>query len=324
MQCVLIFGTGLLNNAEAADTARWSVTPILGIHMPQLEALNKGEFRSPIVGVGVDRPEPIAGQTPGPETDTGEATSVAFGGHNDLPEIGAASNAGLEFQWIQSDKHSVIFGASSWEGFTEGGRVPMRVPLQGDLRDAVFERRASLSYNEFFFGWRYNAFIHPKKKYSLYTRLTFNELFDIDFRESLIYSFADTRVKDRPELDFIDIKRIFILDSQATGVILLQFGAGGEYFLNKRVSIGFESSYVFQPRSFALRPSFIDEDTQDGDGMTVFYPALPDVHNNNDLRYVQEDVTPSTAFSQNNQPPTNEMKLSFQGWKAALKLNVYF
>lgn len=323
MQCVLIFGAGLLNNAEAEDTARWSVTPILGIHMPQLEALNKGEFRSPIVGVGEARPELIEGQTPGPETDTGEATSVAFGGHNDLPEIGAASNAGLEFQWIQSDKHSVIFGASSWEGFTEGGRVPMRVPLQGELRDAVFERRATLSYNEFFFGWRYNAVIHPKKKYKLYTRLTFNELFDIDYRESLIYSFADQPNSD-PQRNFVDIKRIFILDSQATGVILLQFGAGGEYFLKKHISIGFESSYVFQPRTFTLRPSFIDSDTQLGDGMVVFYPALPDVNNNNDLRYVREDVVPLATYAQNQQPPTNEMKLSFQGWKAAFRLNVYF
>lgn len=293
---------------------------MLGIHAPKLKALNDGEFKSPIVGVGNVRPDLVEGQTPGPDTDSGDAVPVAFGGPSELPDIGPTSNAGLEFQWIQNEKHSFIFGASSWEGYTSAELVPMRVPLQGRLRNSLFERRATLSYNEFYFGWRYNAFSRPKK-FSLYTRVSLNELFDIDYRESLVFSFEDQPNRD-PQLNFVDIKRIFILDSQATGVMLLQLGIGGEYFLSKSVSLGFESGYSFQPRLFTLRPYFIDSDAQQGDDFTVFYPALPDA--NNDLRYVRQDVQPSTGWSANNLPPTNEMKLSFQGWKAAFRLTVYF
>lgn len=313
---ILWFAPGV----NAQDAVRWSVSPILGIHAPKLEALNKGEFHSPILGVGEARPELVEGETPGPDSSTGEAVTVAFGGPSNLPEIGPSSNAGLEFQWIQNEKHSFIFGASSWEGYTVADKLPMRVPLQGRLRDAIFDRRATVSYNEFFFGWRYNVFALPKK-YTLYTRFSLNELFDIDYRESLVFSFADQRTDD-PETNFVDIKRIFILDSQATGVMLLHFGVGGEYFLKKNLSLGFESGYSFQPSLFTLRPYFIDKDDQLGDGMTLFYPSLAD--SNNELRYVREDTQPSVGWSQSNLPPTSEMKLSFQGWKAAFRLNVYF
>lgn len=279
------------------------------MHEVELETLNREALKAPMIGTGtVERPD-IGSD------NEGSGGLEAFGFDNPLDEITREANAGLEFEWIQSDKNSLIMGASTWEG-TSTGAVPGTLPLQGNEYNVIYERRAKISYNEFYFGWK-RTFLRKPDKYRFYGRMSLNEFFDIDFRDEHVFT-----VQGGP-LD--DIKRIAIVKGQTTGVLMFQFGLGGEYFLKRNISIGFEASAFVSERPFQLTDTSLDNNFTAGDQLTIYPPVRP-LGEERPLGTVPGETDPTVDWTDEATPPPEpgEMKLRFDGWKAVLRLTVYY
>ena len=301
----------MLSHAAYAQEHQWSVSPYLGMHKPDLKDLNDKALKAPIVGVGTFRGEPDS-----PQADL--SFTVPLGFENELDPIGWNANAGLEFQWRQSDKNYFIMGASTWEGYTRG-RTSGSLPIQGSLYDVVYDRRIRLSYNEFYLGLRH-IFVNVPNRYRFYGRLSFNEIFDVDFREEHIFSIDD----EGGDLD--DVKRIFISKGQITGIGAIQFGGGGEYFLNKSLSISGEFSYLRTEGDFQFTNATSQTDTQLGDDFDLELPIsrVDRTEQNSPLGYIPPDTDATTDWTKERFPAYSAMNVSFDGWKAAVFITLYY
>jgi len=311
-RALAFFLLALLSTDLLAQTARgkWSISPIIGLHSPALDVLNERGFKAPVTGIGdTERPETEAE----PQRDT---ISVPIGFDNDLEAIGTNANVGLEFQWVQSARHEFIMGGSTWEGDSSSS-TNGQLPVQGNVHNVDYVRRAKISYNEFYFGWRYNFRFKETKKYRLYSRITLNELFDVDYREEHVFSIPPGG------LDVDEVKRIFIVKGQTTGVLMFQFGLGGEYFLSKKMSIGMEAGYVISPQSFELSSTALESDEQLGDGFALVLPVHPR-NINAPLGAIDPNTEASQNWTQLAKPVPQDMKLRFDGWKLALKFTIYY
>ena len=312
--CILVLSA---SNAQAQlHGYKWGLTPFYGAHNPALDKLNDKALKAPLVGRGTVRGEP---GTP----DEAFSTQVPFGFSNPLSKTGVDANVGLELEWFQTLRHSFFMGVSTYESSIDGNSVPGSLPLQGVLRDVTYDRRVDLSYNEFYFGWKYKIF-HRPKKYRFYSRLSLNEVFDLDYREEHVFSIHS----DDTSVDSLDgVKRIISVRGQTTGVLMFQFGLGGEYFLKKNISVGLEGSYIVAGRSFQFVDTDKKDDLQNGDDVTINPPVLP-ADDNAPLGYIPPDTDPNTDWSQTELPGNAgsvvDMDLRLDGWKAAFRITIYF
>lgn len=276
-----------------SEPGRLSVGVYLGFHDPALEDLNQHEFKSPIAGTA----EVILG------TGTNDSSAVLF--PNPLPEFTPGANGGLEFMWELSDRYDFIVGGGTWEvtsrALAQGGLF-----LQGQPADVFNERTAKLSYNEFYFGLRYNL-INSTEKFKGYYRLTLNEVFDIDYREDLIFLFTSG--------DAAGVKKSIILKSQATGLLMLQPGIGMEYAFNDLISVGVEASYLFGFRRITLRDGRSSVDFLSTDNLSLWLPQRVDPQSG-DLQYLAQRPADDEDYS--------KIRLSFDGWKVLFKMNIHF
>lgn len=285
----LLFSVSL---AEA-EADKFSVASYLGLYRPALEDINKREFRAPTAGVA-DFVDEFGVNTP---------TRIDF--PNPLPEFGMAVNSGLEFQWWMNEKLVFLVGMSSWEA-TSRALAKGEFFIQGGAADVVSERSARMSYNEYFFGLRYNV-ISGSDKYKLYYRATLNEVFDIDFREDIVFLFLTG--------DAAGVKKSMILQSQATGLLMFQPGFGGEYFLTDWFSVSLEASYILGLKKVYLRDGRSDSDFLPTDNLSIWLPQRISPTTGN-LEYISNPPEDGTDY--------NELTLNFDGWKALVKLSIYF
>ncbi len=275
-----------------AEPSRLSVGTYIGFHRPALEDLVDHEFKAP-----------IAGEADVVDIDGNVKNKILF--PNPLPKLGLGTNAGLEFLWKLNDKYDFIVGGGTWEAYSRalaaGGFF-----LQGQFSEVVSERTAKLSYNEFYFGFKYNL-IHSPKKYKAYYRLTLNEVFDIDYREDLIFLFTSG--------DADGVKKTMILESQATGLIMLQPGFGVDYFVRDWLSFGFDASYMLGFKRVNLGDGSSKVDFLPTDNVNIWLPQRIDPVTG-DLQYLSQEPVDKEDYT--------TMRLSFDGWKALLKMNIYF
>lgn len=306
----LLFSVSLLGLwagiAQAEDDGHsWSFSPILGIHAPQLKAINKGEFIAPLIAQS-------SLATPDGKFVQETVTLLA-----PLPSIRFAPIAGMEFQWTLDDKHAFLVGAATWEGVSTN-RVSGRIGVQSGYSSYDLDRRGDISYNEFFFGWRYNMLRHPNK-HSIYVRLSAHELFDINQREDLFFTFKDGKIITNNPLDptsTAPVRKIMIIQSQATGALMFQGDIGGEYFITKSISIGGEFGYELGVRQFSLRDGRVQTSFLTTDNMDIHLPVRRNAIDGA-LEYQSAD---STFEKQRYQ----KMKLGFDGWKAMMKITFYY
>lgn len=282
----------LTSSLSYAEETRLSVGTYLGFHRPALEDLVEHEFLAPIAGNAevVD----INGNT---------NSQILF--PNPLPRLGLGANAGLEFLWQLNEKYDFIVGAGTWEAYSralaEGGFF-----LQGQFSEVVSERTAKISYNEFYFGFKYYL-SRSSKKYRAYYRLTLNEIFDIDYREDLIFLFTSG--------DAEGVKKSMILESQATGLLMLQPGFGVDYFMTDWLSFGFDASYMIGFKRVHLGNGNHQVDFLSTDNINIWLPQRMDPETGN-LQYLSQNPVDADDYT--------TIKLSFDGWKALLKMNIYF
>ncbi|MEQ6342732.1 MAG: hypothetical protein M3A44_14065 [Gammaproteobacteria bacterium] len=280
------------------DEYQWSFSPILGIHAPNLKVLNEGVFRAPLKYeadiLTADTPTRIIGQV--------------FS--NPLPGINYAPLAGIEFQWKPDKKNALLIGGSTWEG-SSASTVNGRFPVQGFEANVTNDRRATLSYNEFFLGWKHTAISQPDK-YNLYFRLSLHEIFDIGYREDWVFLYLDG-----PAATF---KKIFVIESKATGILMLQPGVGGEVFLKKWLSLGFETSYSYGLRKFTFRNNNINRDFLPTDGIFMNTPVRPNPSESG----VSDPEDGNLEYQAADGSGYKKLRLSFDGWKALFKINIYY
>ena len=273
----------------AVEKVRWSVSPLLGIYQPVLSGLNGAEFMANIPGQG--------------DIIIDEESSVSFDFElrNPLSDIRFGTEAGLELELAINEKDSILIGLSSWEGLTTSA-VRTEMPFQGILNQVAFERSANISFTQYFLGWKH-IFLSKPKNYNVYSRITMHELFDIDLKEDLVFSF-DGGPGD-------SFKRVVVTESQATGILMLQYGLGIEYFVLDWFSFGFDAGFSFSLKKFRLGNARLKSDFQGGDNVNLSLPTILD--NDQQLLYWSNE---SESYK--------KLLLSFDGWRALMRATFYF
>lgn len=265
----------------------------LGVHQPALEDLNDAEFKSVIGGFGTIF------------TDSGNNETKTLNFKNPLPDLELGVNGGLEFQWLLNEDYSFIFGGGTWEA-TSRAVAAGGFYVQGAAADVINERVAKLSYNEFYFGLKRNI-VDINNKYKLYYRLTLNEVFDIDFREDMVFLYTAGKATG--------VKKTIILQSQATGLLMLQPGFGTDYFFRDWFSVGIDASYVIGLKRPTLRDGTSGTNFLPTDNLTFWLPQKVGAASGN-LEYLNHDFKKIEDYS--------TIRLNFDGWKLLFKMNIYF
>ena len=271
----------------------WSVSPLLGVSSPELKLLNEGEFKSPIGGRGA-----IV------FAEDASSEDFLFKINNELPSIDYGTEAGLEFQLILDSRNAFVMGTSVWQGVSTSV-VTTEIPFQGVLSKVVMERSGDISAMQFFLGWKRNIVQRPKK-YNLYSKITLNEVFDVDYKEDLVFGF-----QTGPAETF---KRLVVMETQSTGILMFQFGMGLEYFMRDWLSFSVDTSYALGANNFELSNGSITSDFQADDNIA---PTLPSQLVNGKLRYL-------TDISDGGVTNYEEMKLKFDGWHFLFHFNIYY
>ncbi|HHH36905.1 MAG TPA: hypothetical protein ENK48_08800 [Gammaproteobacteria bacterium] len=285
---------------DAAKGKRWSVSPMLGVEGPRLHLLNDAEFDAPLPGQGRITLEA-----------TGDNLDFGFIVENRLDPINWGSTAGLEFQLLLDERYALLFGFGIWEGESTSS-VRTEIPFQGVLTPTLYERTGKMSYFEYYLGVRRNFIARPGR-YNVFGRLSLRELFDIDYREKFVFTF-----QGGPGESF---KRLIVTDSQATGVTLLDIGLGAEYFLRDWISIGGDIAYGIGFTSFRLGNASKQDNIQPNDNIQFKLPAILDAQGK--LKYLHDPApfSDDPSYESVNYRP---LRLEFDGWRALLRVNLYF
>ena len=271
----------------------WSVSPILGIHAPTLNSLNSGVLQSPFAA----KANIII--------DSGASNETLFQFPNPLPPLGPAGYAGIEFEWAMTPRVNWVSGFGTWES-SSSAITSGTMPFQGKYSDTIYERSLSLSYNEVYFGGRYNFLIQPKH-YRLYGRFTLNTLFDIDYRENQRFRF---KIEDGQI-----VTKSIIFDGRSTAALVTQTGLGAEYYVGDRFSFSLEAGITISTRKFYLTPANYETDFEDQDGYVLFHGTVnPDPYGR--LEYL--------TISDEGEILYNPMPLDLNGWKVLFRVSMFY
>lgn len=277
-----------IGTSGVAQEKTWGLSPYIGVHDPNLRELNSGLFQAPYTGTA-DNIDVF-----------GETNRTTFFYHNPLTELDPGVTGGLEFRWRFSDRHEMLIGLGTW-GSTSYATAAGPFPVQGAFESALSYRKGTFSYNEFYFGYRYNALRKPKK-YNLYLSLGAHEVFDINYREDFSLLFLSGPPKS--------FRRSVVVLSKATGLLLLQGSGGGEWFLRDWLTLGVEAGYTIGTKDILLGNGRISTDFLDTDNLSLQVPIVPDARGNMTYRDQSGNLHP--------------LRLSFDGWKALLKVTIYY
>ncbi len=263
-----------IQGRSAPEDEHWTASIQFGAHAPNLQSLQK-LYQAPTIGIG----------TIEDVDEIGNNVTEKFTIVSPLTGSSAGAKTALTFLWNANASHSIIFGLGSWEA-TAFGVSTINIPIQGQLRELFYERRAKFSYTEFSAGWRYNFM--QLGKFNFYSRLSLHEIFDLDYRDDTIFTFFE------PSGD-VSFRRIIVMEAQTGALLMGEAGVGVEWRLSKWFGLGIESAYLKAERSVQLRGINTKgvgtiESIQNGlpygsrsDG-TIGYLAQPDAEGN-DSRY---------------------------------------
>lgn len=289
--CLVLVLSAVLYSSAGAAAQRVTVDFFAGFHHPSLEALSDQQFKSPIGGEANIL-------TTGGE---GEVRNLRFS--NPLPDLEPSLNAGVELGWMYSPKTRLLLGVSTWEASSRAQAFG-EYAVQGEEAEVFNERLARVSYNEFYFGLR--STVVSRESYNIYYRATLNELYDIDYREDITFSFLTGPAEG--------VDKTLILKSQATGLLAFQPGLGFEYFFRDWLSIGAEASYLIGLRRMKLRDASSEVSFLTTDNLAVWSPQR--VGPDGNLQYLNSSAANKDDYS--------DMSLSFDGWKVLFRMGLRF
>ncbi len=278
----------------------WIFTPSVGVNKLSLDTFYNTVYRAPFKGavqITTDLAEDVEGQNQYPTEE--------FFFENNLEQKPIDVEAGLEMRRSFGLANDFFIGISAWETNSTAKTIRVTFPLQGQPDNrADYSRDGKLTYTQYYVGVRH--YLTPRtRKFNAYINLSLNEIYDVDYEERNVFSFVSGAPKG--------FKRIFIFQSQATGLLMLQFGGGAEYRFAERFSIGLEGAYAIHIKDGPLKGVRINDDTNNGDRLEV-PPNVLDVLN------PQLQVGALSADGQTH----NKVNLRFDGWHALLKFNIQF
>ena len=102
-----------------------------------------------------------------------------------------------------------------------------------------------------------------------------------------------------------------VVQSRATGLLLLQGGGGGEWFINDWFSLGVEADYAFGLKSLKLGNGNLTTDFQSTDNLALQLPLIQNAAGVMQYKLERGDVY-------------RDLRLNFEGWKALLKATIYY
>jgi hypothetical protein len=289
----LVLGLALLCQAQAQaqqTERRWGIAPYLGFHQPALKHLNDGLFRAPYEG---------SAEFIDPETSNRTGSFIY---ESPLPALNPGPIAGLEFRWRVNELNALVFGVGTWQASSVVGSVG-NLPVQGALERVTAQRKADLSYNEYFLGWRRQLLTRPGR-YRFYVAGTLHQLFDLDYREDFttVFLSGDART----------FRKSTVTLAQATGTTLLQGAFGGEWFIGDWLSLGLEGAFGLGLQKTELGAAEPLTDFLFTDNIIIEYPA----------RAAEEDGR--VEFKAEAGGEYQKLRLDFNGWKAVFKATIYF
>lgn len=276
---------------QAKEERNWGLAPYLGLFHPSLQQLNKKAFHSPYGGTAdlVDRFG----------NNNNITTSFLFS--LDLPRLDPGALGGLEFRWFFRERQALLIGGGTWEATssaTSGGFFP----IQGAFESVSARRKADVSFNDFYVGWRYNT-IQAANRSNFYLSFTLHELFDVNYREDFTLLFLSG-----PPRSF---RRSLIIETSATGLLLVEGDAGGEWFVNDWLSLGVEAGYGIGLKSVRLGNGRATTDFGSNDNLSLDTP-------------LRESLSRQIQYRDADDLQYHNLKLDFSGWKALFKITVYY
>jgi len=293
---LLSFVIAILVPSTVTAEIRWSISPTLGVYSPDLGPLNDKVFGARL---------PLSGDLFF-QDDGANERPVRYDVDNPLPKIRYGAEAGVEFRMEIDQRNHFVIGLSSWEGVSTA-RVNTTLPFQGALTDTVYTRRASIAYLQYYLGWRRDL-IKRHKKFTFYSRILLNEVFDIDFRESFVFEFNNSLSEGDT------FKRITRLETQATGSLMLQPAIGGEFFIRDWLSLGIDLGYAFGLNSFELGNANSSNDFQPRDRVSISYPTGGLNDGSGKLGYLADEDGAGYR----------KMEIDLNGWRTLFKINIYY
>lgn len=203
---VLLFFLFFLGWTQAAHAeSNWDVNLLTGYNSATLKALNEKKL-----------------------TETSIIPPV-FGGS---PGVHGGPLVGVEVEWRVRPRFSLVAVTSFWEGESrvlESGENRFQdkgiVPFQSD-------RITRLSFNEYALRGRYHILDSPKR-HRLYLEIGFFDQVKVTYREDDSYIFHT----DQDTLRNISSRAV------SKGGYLLEWGLGGDLYLNKWVALGLNANY---------------------------------------------------------------------------------
>lgn len=303
--------------AAFAIDERWSVSFGFGGLLPSLDALNDGLFDSPLLGTATILIRE-GGTGSGGGDDANETEVIPWRYDSPLPDVDIAPHGSIELMWHANERHAFIFGFGAMEAVATDrtrGSIPLQQYFASNIVDG--ERRGKISFTEYTLGWRYT--ILSRANFRLYGRLSLHEVYDIDYREDFVFLFTES-----PILDLVGVRRNMVVEAQTSSVFMGQIGLGGEWFLQDWLSVSLEGGYLVGESDFSLRDVEIRDDFQAGDSLSrtgMPFRRMPD----GTLGY----LLPGATVDELADPEVREgfyrpIRLGFDGWRAVVKLNIYF
>ena len=315
----------ITTSVSAQEDERWSMSVLLGGHLPEMSDLSEGLYKSPLLGSATILVyEGGNTQNPDQQVLDQNITEIRdFTLNNQTPPVGIGANAGIEFMWHPNDRHGLAIGMGSWEKVSINRAIGV-LPLQQYYQSNVVlgERRDKISYTEYTLGYRYNMIRRPGVNF--YFRINMHEVFDIDFREDYSFLFLSSPVEGLP-----GVRRVMVVEAQTAALLMGQLAFGGEWFLTDWLSLGIEGGYMVGERRFTLKDVRIKDDfldTPDLDSDLINRNGLPYRRlSDGTLGYLKPGTTPADVVD----PATREsyyepIVLGFDGWRFMFSINFYY
>lgn len=316
-------------------TSTWSVTPLIGAHQPIMEQINNKVFNTPLVLRTIV--EVVNGLN---NTQLANLPFYATEYKYDhfLPPFTRGSEAGVEFQWRMNPVSAFIFAISSWEAHVSSIRNGRDIPLQEARYFTSSERRARLSYTQFYVGWRRDFSVKPRKL-NFYFNVSLHEFFDVDYRDEFVFKIGDKVTPGAEGPDLRGQKKIFVFKTQTTGAFAGMGALGMEYFITPWFSLGLEGGYYQSLNNARLQDAGFEHNLS-----TRNNPLVP-ANNTNIFEgfviapgYVDGPISwvpgqPASFFEASgglnsanimNPPITSPLTLDFSGWRGIFRINFYF
>lgn len=207
---------------------RWSIGLTAGTYTPDLRQLN-AVLADPNVALLQDPNFLI----PRNENLPASVRNVS------MPELASELNYGVEAQWQWRDRVSLVLMTQNWQGRSSVSDT-ITMALRSNLPpiDVPRTARYNLNLNHIWLGWRYSLFDRPGHG-SLFLNLGIAGLAVADFT-------MDTLLKVNQKDGALDLNFASISSTEVHGTAYSsRYGLGGEFFVGKKMSIGFHANYIF-------------------------------------------------------------------------------